>query len=542
MAPSCCPRPCDPTWAGSTASSRRNEFPVISTVRKTVATRFPHLRGKRVLVAASGGADSTALALALKDLGCDIALAHVHHGIRGKTAAADARFVAALAKKLGAPFFLGKFDVPAEAKKSGESLEMAARRVRRDFLAATAKREQIRFVATGHTADDQAETVLMRIARGTSISGLAGIPYVSKHGGATFVRPLRDAARAQIVAFLESRRQPWREDESNAEDFALRNRVRHEILPLLEKRLNPAVRQALLRLADIAAAEDAVMSALAKTAKRGGKEPLALRRRRALAELRSAGVPPEKQVFHAVEKSFPRCGKKRPIFPQCGKKFSIAWKNRGKVFHCVEKPDVPGRDPHGLASWVNEIAVPRRVEGAKLVHPPRKGVGVQENHSLRKGVGVPANHSLRKGVGGQESHPPRKGVGGQEHHPPRKGGGGRSRPRSPTPQESGGLKAEIRFGRGFSRRADEVCLSAAAVGGRDLVFRSWRAGDRMKPLGMAGSKKLSDIFTDLKVLREERNARIVVECGGVIAALAGWRVSRDFAVEGPRAESIRIRI
>ena len=84
-------------------------------------------------------------------------------------------------------------------------------------------------------------------------------------------------------------------------------------------------------------------------------------------------------------------------------------------------------------------------------------------------------------------------------------------------------------------------MSAAAVGDRDLIFRSWRAGDRMKPLGMAGSKKLSDVFTDLKVPRAERNARVVVECGGEIVALAGWRVSRDFAVEGPRAPSLRIR-
>ena len=274
---------------------------MISTVQKTVATRFPQLRGKRVLVAASGGADSTALALALKNLGCKIVLAHVHHGLRGKAADADARFVAVLAKKLGAPFFLGKFAVPAEAKKTGESLEMAARRVRRDFLAATAKHEQIQYVATGHTADDQAETVLMRIARGTSITGLAGIPYVSKQGDATFVRPLRDATRAQIVAFLKARQQRWREDASNAEDFALRNRVRHEILPLLEQRLNPGVRQALLRLADIAAAEDEVMSALAKKAKPTAKTPLAIRRRLALAQLRAAGVPPEKQGFRAVE-------------------------------------------------------------------------------------------------------------------------------------------------------------------------------------------------------------------------------------------------
>ncbi len=443
---------------------------MIPTVQKTVATRFPQLRGKRVLVAVSGGADSTALALALQDLGCGIALAHVHHGIRGKAADADARFVATLAKKLGAPLFLGKFAVPAEAKKTGESLEMAARRVRRDFLVATAKRQKIRFIATGHTADDQAETVLLRIARGTSITGLAGIPYVSRQGVAAFVRPLRDATRMQIVAFLKARKQPWREDKTNATDFALRNRVRHEILPLLEKRLNPGVRQALLRLADIAAAEDEVMSALAKKTKLSAQAPLALRRRLALAQLRAAGVPPEKQVFHTVENFFPQCGKK------------------DQSFYVVRKN--PDRDPHGLAPWVNEIAFASRKSGKTRSPTPQ-------------------------------------------------GGGG---PRTPTsPQGGGGPNLEIRKGVGFSRRADEVCLSAKAVGDRDLIFRSWRAGDRMKPLGMAGSKKLSDVFTDLKVPRAERNARVVVECGGQIAALAGWRVSRDFAVEGPRAPSLRIR-
>ena len=446
---------------------------MIPTVQQTVATRFPPLRGKRVLVAASGGADSTALALALKDLGCDIALAHVHHGLRGKAADADARFVAALAKKLGAPFFLGKFAVRTEARKTGESLEMAARRGRREFLVATATREKIRFIATGHTADDQAETVLLRIARGTSVTGLAGIPYVARQNGVAFVRPLRDATRAQVVDFLKSRKQPWREDQSNAADFALRNRVRHEILPLLEQRLNPGVRQALLRLADIAAAEDDVMAALARKSGDSPKAPLALRRRRALAALRAAGVPPEKQDFRAVEN--PR--KVFTFYVKPAESFYVLRKN-------------PARDPHGLAPWVNEAACASRESGKPRSPTPRGGGGPRAANSPRGG-GVPP--------------------------------------------------IEIRPGRGFSRRPDEVCLSAAAVGDRDLIFRSWRAGDRMKPLGMSGSKKLSDVFTDLKVPRAERKARIVVECGGEIAALAGWRVSRDFAVEGPQAPSLRIR-
>ena len=417
---------------------------MIATVEKTVAARFPTLVGKRVLVAASGGADSTALALALKELGCGIGLAHVHHGIRGQAADGDARFVKALAKKLGAPFFLGTFDVPGEAKRSGESLEMAARRLRRDFLEETARREGYGYVATGHTADDQAETILMRIARGTGIGGLAGIPYAAKRGGATFVRPLRDATRGQVVAYLEGRGQGWREDESNAEDFALRNRVRGEILPLLERRLNPAVRQALLRLGEIAAAEDEVMSALARKAAGGAEKelPLAIRRRVALEELRRRGVPPGEVDFAAVE-DFSAGGNEGGGFPWRGKKFSMLWKNGEKSFHGVE----------------NAEAAP-------------------------------------------------------------------------------GLS--IRAGRGFSRRGDETCLSAAAVGGRDLVLRSWRAGDRMEPLGMGGSKKLSDVFTDLKVPRGERNGWVVVECGGVVAALGGWRVARGFAVEGPGARSWRI--
>jgi tRNA(Ile)-lysidine synthase len=455
---------------------------VISTVEKTVATRFPNLRGKRVLVAASGGADSTALALVLKDLGCEIALAHVHHGIRGKSADADARFVAALARKLGAPFFRGKFDVPAAARKTGESLEMAARRVRRDFLAKTAKNHKFRFIATGHTADDQAETVLMRIARGTSITGLAGIPYATQYGGATFVRPLRDATRKQIVEFLKSRKQAWREDESNAEDFALRNRVRREILPLLEKRLNPSVRQALLRLADIAAAEDEVMSALAKKDKQPEKAPLAIRRRLALGELRKRGVPPEKQVFHSVDA--PR------RVPLCGIAECRAQADRRRV-------NARSIAPRSCAASEGALAT----DAAKIA---KKFSIVWKNPGVFSTVWKNIFHSVENS---------------------------RAAP-----------KLDLRMGRGFSRRADEVCLSAAAVAGRDLMFRSWRAGDRMQPLGMTGSKKLSDIFTDLKVPRAERNTRIVVECGGEIAALAGWRVARAFAVEGPRAPSLRIRM
>ena len=440
---------------------------MIPTVQKTIATRCPRMRGRRILVAASGGADSTALAYILHHLGYPLALAHLHHGIRGRPADGDARFAANLANKLGVPLYSAKEDVPSAAKASGESLEMAARRLRRQFLLTTARRHRFRYIAVGHNADDQAETVLMRIIRGTSVTGLVGIPYLVEQDGLFFVRPLRDCTRAQIIAYLKKNRFRWREDATNADDFSQRNRVRHEILPLLEARLNSAARQALLRLADIAAAEDEVMSALARTTPPSARAPLAIRRRQAVAEMQRAGVPPGQQVFHAVENFFPQRGKKGANFPCVGKvvpKFSMR--------------------------WIQPLAVPTMEKSSPTA--------VRTGGASAAGLAV---------VGGDGSGAP---------------------------------QVTIRRGRGFSRRTDEVCLSAAAVGGRDLLFRSWRAGDRMKPLGMSGSKKLSDIFTDLKVPAAERNAWVVVECGGEVVALAGWRVARDFAVERARAPSLRI--
>ena len=458
---------------------------MLATVQNTLATRLPPLRGKRVLVAVSGGADSVALTLALHQLGVKLVLAHVNHGIRGRAAAADARFVAALARRLGLPLVTGKFSVPQE-RRPGESLEMAARRIRRDFLLRTAQRRNLHLIATGHTADDQAETLLLRIARGTSVSGLAGIRHSTRHGNITFIRPLRDATRQQVEAFLRQQKQRWREDATNTDDFALRNRVRHEILPLLAARLNPNIHAALLRLGEIAAAEDDFMAGLARRAPRSAKTPLALRRRQALAALHRAGADPAAVDFAAVDQ-FSTAWKNPDTF-------STAWKT---IFHSVEKSS--SARP---ATAKKSSTFPQR---GKKVHPAWAGFSiVWKNPGTFSTAWKTIFHSV------ENSAVPRT--------------------------------LRLRHGRGFTRRLDEVCLSATAVGGRDLIFRNWRAGDRMQPLGMAGSKKLSDIFTDLKVPRDQRAAWVVVECGGEIAALAGWRVARAFAVPGPRAPALRIRI
>lgn len=207
---------------------------------------FPGLTGPGV-AAVSGGADSVALLRGLLDAGAGpLTVAHFNHHLRGAESDADAVFVRELAADLGLPFQLGEADVRAVA--DGDNLEATARRLRYDWLAGLGSE----WVATGHTADDQAETVLHRIIRGTGLQGLRGIAEARRGEGlaptALIVRPLLTVTRADVLGYLAELGQPFREDATNADRALTRNRIRHELLPLL-RTFNPAVVEALGRLA-----------------------------------------------------------------------------------------------------------------------------------------------------------------------------------------------------------------------------------------------------------------------------------------------------
>ena len=230
-----------------------------------------------VVVAVSGGPDSVALLLALADLArsdfaATLSVAHLHHGLREGKADADARFVADLSERLGLPLQAGHTDVPAEAKREGLGFEEAARNARRAFLADAARRAGARKVALGHTADDRAETVLFNIVRGTGVEGLASLgprAPLAPDEGIEIIRPLIEVSRAEVLAFLQSRGERWREDETNADTRYARNRLRHEVLPLLREAINPKADEALGRLADQAAeAADVLTDALEETWRR----------------------------------------------------------------------------------------------------------------------------------------------------------------------------------------------------------------------------------------------------------------------------------
>ena len=177
-------------------------------------------------------------------------VAHLNHALRGSDADADETWLTALCQRLNVPLELGRAEVLELAAEHGDGLEAAARAARYDFLRRTAEKLGARFVATGHTLDDQVETVLHRIVRGTGLAGLAGIPFTRPLSpSVTLVRPLIHVRRRDVLDYLAVIGQDYRTDASNADPRFTRNRLRHELLPLLREQYNPLVDAALLRLA-----------------------------------------------------------------------------------------------------------------------------------------------------------------------------------------------------------------------------------------------------------------------------------------------------
>jgi tRNA(Ile)-lysidine synthase len=220
--------------------------------------------GDRVGVAVSGGADSVALLLRLvelrKRLSLSLVVLHFNHQLRGRAALEDQKFVARLAEKLKLPFHAGTADVRALAKGDKANVENAARRARYSFFAQASGEQNLDKIAVAHTADDQAETVLAHILRGSGITGLGGIhPQVGK-----VIRPLLSVARAELRSFLKSRRQTWREDATNRDVTRMRARIRKKLIPLLEKDFQPRVVEHLFALAAHAREDDALLERLAE--------------------------------------------------------------------------------------------------------------------------------------------------------------------------------------------------------------------------------------------------------------------------------------
>jgi len=214
---------------------------------------------RRLGVAVSGGADSVALLRLLIPLcqaaGVTPVVLHFDHGLRGLASAADARFVARVARRLGVAAHIGH----RNPESGTRSPEMAARDARQAFFRNAASNERLDAIATGHTADDVAETLLLRLARGSGAAGLSGLRPCHTVANVKYVRPLLECTHEELRVWLRRKRQTWREDASNRDERIPRNRLRQTVLPWLERHWSPSIRAMLTQSASILRDEDALL-------------------------------------------------------------------------------------------------------------------------------------------------------------------------------------------------------------------------------------------------------------------------------------------
>jgi tRNA(Ile)-lysidine synthase len=441
---------------------------LLSKVRKSMA-RYGLLEvGDKVLVACSGGADSTALLAALMGLSGEyelkIAVAHFNHRLR-RAADQDERFVIRLAGKLGLPVYVRREDVRTLAAKRGQNIEEAGRERRYRFLRDTARRIDARRIATGHTLTDQAETVLLRILRGTGPRGLGGIaPSVD----GLIIRPLIDVERREVEAFLRSRKIPHREDESNQDLGYLRNRVRRRLLPYLEKSFEPRIVRHLGKLAEISREEEKVWAELFRT-----EEERSIIRKEGTAFLdarRLSTLPP---------------GSGRRLV----RAFLVAVRGDLRRFSFRDVEAVRCLAEQKEAALPGNLLL-RREKG--LISVPEKRLAGR-NYELQwdgeKRLAIP---ELRLAFVGRRT---KKG-------------------RSKLPSYDD------------SRRA----LVDAAKIKLPLSVRNLRKGDRYRPLGSPGRKKLTEVMRSKGIPPHHRNRLPVFLSGGKIIWAPGLPASEDFKI------------
>lgn len=235
-------------------SALMSEF--IDKVESAVAQLFE--AGQRVVIGVSGGVDSMVLLHVLRNRDLQITVAHLNHGLRGRSSDADQKLVERVARQMDLPMVVERADVRALAVRQKLSIEMAARQARHEFLARVARQQGARTIALAHHADDQVELFFLRLFRGAGADGLSGMEPVAASPAdpcLSIVRPLLAITRAEIQDHARRERIPFREDASNLSADHVRNRIRHQLLPLLEQQFQPAVRHVVLRTMELLSAD-----------------------------------------------------------------------------------------------------------------------------------------------------------------------------------------------------------------------------------------------------------------------------------------------
>lgn len=487
----------------------RRGDPVFEAVKAALAGYGMVRAGGKVIVAVSGGPDSVALLHVLyrlrAELGFDLHVGHVNHRLRGEEACADADYVRRLAERLEVPVTVEEAPVADVARALGISVEEGGRIVRYRFYRRLLSEVGASKVALGHNRDDQAETVLMRLLRGSGPAGLAGMRAVRD---GWIIRPLLKVPRSAIETYCDEHALEPRHDPSNREPIYLRNRIRNELIPLLEREFNPGLRLLLANLAEVMRAEDDLLADLAHEALLHTLEDrddtgvgsgngagvrldvgvvstlsLALQRRVVrLAAARARGVRRAGLTFREVEEVLGLVG------VGVGKAVTlggglVAWRDYRAVV--LEELDAEGDKSKWRTPKWRPFAYDLPVPG--FVAVPEAGLRIEA--------------ALLEAPLPQELLPDGLAVNGK-------------------------VRAML--------DADLVSLP--------LTVRSRREGDRFWPLGLGAEKKLKEYFIDVKVARRERDRIPLVTSDGRIAWVVGYRIDERFRVTPDTRRFLLLRV
>jgi tRNA(Ile)-lysidine synthase len=427
------------------------------------------LRGQKILVAVSGGADSMVLlhtlhALAEKNR-WRISVAHFNHQLRGRASDADEKLVRQTAEKLKLPFFDDRADVKQFAARSKISIEMAARKLRHEFFKRIARAQKISAIALAHHADDQVELFFLRLLRGAGGEGLAGMKWRSPSPAdkkIALVRPLLGFSKNEILEYAREHKIRFRADATNSANDFLRNRIRNELLPLLQKKYQSGLTKTVLRLMEITGAESEFVGAVARNDCRlpiadcrFDEIPVAVQRKILQRQLIELGVGAD---FELIEQL--RAGPEK--FVSVGAQFAVARDMAGKV---------------------------------ELRKQPENKFNANE---LKIKLSAGAGHTEFNGRKFQWSLQRYDGSRGRSLHL---------------------RKARLILTEFFD--ADKI--------GSGIILRHWRACDRFQPIGLPKPAKLQDLFVNAKIPAAQRRKLVLATtAAGEIFWVEGLRISENF--------------
>lgn len=445
--------------------------------QNTLAEAITYLPEGRVLVAVSGGPDSVALLLALIEAGREVAVGHVNHSLRGDESDQDAAFVQELGTRLGVSVTVERADTRAEARRMHSSIETAARDFRYAALRKMLATWGGDFIATGHTQDDQAETVLMHLIRGSGAAGLGGMQRVQGR----IVRPFLDVSRKAVLQWLAERGQPYRLDASNLDTQFTRNQIRAGVIPAL-RAINPQV-----------------TGRIATTARtlRADADFLEDQARKALAVLTISSaatrVVVDRTGWASLHPAMARRVAREVIRTVLGDVSDIDERHIMTMVHAVSAgSSALGQLPREIRLEADEQRV------AVSVGPPGAAPPLQE-----AGMPVPGEITLPGGTMRAEL----------------------------LYLESGALAALLAVVGPFHALLD------AAAAGTDLRIRARRPGDRIKPTGFDGTRKVQDMMVDARVPSKARATLPIVTNTDHVVWIPGLAVDRR-AAAGPESRHI----